>query len=224
MAAGDGNYLLPPRQAHGGGGGILQGRGQVKQLGPPLAAGGLQGGGDQPLLVHRQPHHLILQLARIAQHAGVAEPLAKEGLPHAAGGQQGQHDAVLGAMAEQQPLFTPLDALRGEPVDEQLALFGTSRLLVIAEQAVEIPVRQFGQHGFDDGGPVQLHRQVLPQLDALIVLVADHPFVGGIRRSPDPGAMTHPGRQQTPSLGLGVGTGDGAHSHPQPVCKGPVGR
>ncbi|MNH09179.1 hypothetical protein D3C79_686240 [compost metagenome] len=127
-------------------------------------------------------------------------------------------------MAEQQPLFTPLDALRGEPVDEQLALFGTSRLLVIAEQGVEIPVRQFGQHGPDDGGPVQLHRQVLPQLDALIVLVADHPFVGGIRRSPDPGAMTHPGRQQTPSLGLGVGTGDGAHRHPQPVSQGPVGR
>lgn len=92
---------------------------------------------------------------------------------------------------------------RGE---QPAALGGAPGLAVIARQPVGI-VRQLGQHGLDDGGPVQLHRQVLPQLDALIVLVADHPFVGGIRRGPDPGAMTHPGRQQTPPLGFGCRRG-----------------
>ena len=139
MATGDGDDGVAPRQAHGGRGGVLQGGGEVEQLGPAGTARGIQRLWQQSLLIHRQPHHLILELACITQHAGVAQSLAKQGLSHAAGGQQGQHDAVLGTMAEQQAIFARRDALLGEPVDEQLALCGASGLLVITEQAVEIP-------------------------------------------------------------------------------------
>ena len=224
MATGDGDDGVASRQAHGGRGGVLQGGGEVEQLGPAGTARGIQRLWQQSLLIHRQSHHLILELACISQHAGVAQSLAKQGLSHAAGGQQGQHDAVLGTMAEQQAIFARRDALLGEPVDEQLALCGASGLLVITEQAVEIPLRQLGEQWPDDGAPVQLDREVLPQLDALAVFIADHPFVGGIRRSPDPGAVPDPGRQQAPSLRLGVGAGDGAHGDPQLICQGPVGR
>lgn len=131
---------------------------------------------------------------------------------------------MLGAVAEQQAILTPRYALFRQPVDKQLALAGLARLLVVAEQGVEIPAGQLFQHGADDGGPIQLHRQVLPQLDAMSLLLADHPGVGRILIVPlDPGPVPHPGGQQAAPLCLAIGAGDGANRHPQPVRQRPVG-